>query len=985
MAQSAGSAAQPGAGSGPGHQASGAAPPAQPAPELESGVAPLAQSAGSPAPAPAGAASAPSGQPAPSATPNLESGMTPPGQTGPAPSSGQPPSGQPAPPAAPNLESGMTPPGQTGPAPSSGQPPSGQPAPPAAPNLESGMTPPGQTAPAPPSGQPAPPAAPNLESGMTPPGQTAPAPPSGQPAPPAAPAPPLTRRAYPAPRAARTAGPTLPAGAQPVGGPAPSAGLGPVVPTMGAGTVANIQVVGTQRIEPETVRSYLRIQPGDPWDDEKMNESLKALFATGLFADVRLSRVGNTLVVKVVENPIINRIAFEGNKKLDDKELTAEIQLRPRVVYTRTRVLSDVRRILDLYRRHGRFGATVEPKIIQLSENRVDLVFEINEGEFTGIRSINFVGNKEFSENKLRGVISTKESRWYRFLSTDDSYDPDRLTYDRDLLRKFYLTEGYADFRVLSAVAELTPERNGFIITFTLDEGHRYRFGKIAVNIKLKGLPASAVLPLLTVHSGDWYNAGQVEKSISVLTDTLGDRGYAFVEVKPDITRNQKTHTIDITFDVQEGPRVYVERIDIVGNVRTLDKVIRREFQLVEGDAFNTEKMQRSQQRIKNLGFFKKVQVTNAPGSAPDETVVTVEVEEQSTGSLSLGLGFSTSDGPLADINIHESNFLGRGQDLRLGAVVSFRSQQIDLSFTEPYFLNKNIAAGFDIFEIKTSPTASFFSGVIPPYQQFSYGGALRAGYQITDNLRQTLTYTARSDTIEDIQSDASLFIALQQGEHLTSQVGQVLLYDRRDDRLNPTSGYFASIGNDFAGVGFGVDYVRSKVNFGYYYSVAPEWVLSFTGEAGAINGWNGQQVLLQDRFFVGGDNLRGFQDAGIGPRDSVTDDALGGQDYYVGSVSLGVPLGLPKELGLSGRVFSDFGSLMNLYPTTLNLTPAQLATTGGIQPVVEQSSAIRVSAGVGVSWQSPVGPIRLDLALPIKKASFDQTQFFRVSFGTKF
>jgi outer membrane protein insertion porin family len=879
--------------------------------------------------------------------------------------------------AAPNLESGMTPPGQSGggPAPA---PPAGA----AAPNLESGMPPPGQTGggPAPAPGQPAAPAAPNLESGMPPPGQTggpAPAPAGGQGA----------QRPSGAARAAGAPEPRLrPAISGPRGGgPAPAAIHGPVAPTMGGGAVSEIRVVGTQRIEPETVRSYLELQPGDPWDDEKVNASLKALFATGLFADVRLSRVGDALVVTVVENPIINRIAFEGNHKLDDKDLNAEIQLRPRVVYTRTRVQSDVKRILDLYRRHGRFGATVEPKVIQLSENRVDLVFEINEGDYTGIRSINFVGNKDFSESKLRGVIATKESRWYRFLSTDDSYDPDRVTYDRDLLRKFYLTEGYADFRVSSAVAELTPQRTGFIVTFTLNEGQRYRFGKVGVNIKLKDLPASAVEPLLTIHSGDWYNAEEVEKSITVLTNTLGNRGYGFVEVKPDITRNRENHTVDITFDVQEGPRVYVERIDVVGNVRTLDKVIRREFQLVEGDAFNTEKMQRSQQRIKNLGFFKKVEVTNAPGSAPDKTVVTVEVEEQSTGELSLGLGFSTSDGPLADVSIRERNFLGRGQDLRVGATVSLRSQQVDLSFTEPYFLDKNIAAGFDLFEIKTSPTESFFSGVTPPYQQFSYGGSLRAGYQITDNLRQTLTYTARSDNITDIQSNASLFIALQAGQHVTSQVGQVLLYDRRDDRNDPTGGYYASVGNDFAGVGFGVDFVRSKINFGYYYSVAPDWVLGFTGEAGDIFGWNGQDVLLQDRFFVGGDNLRGFQNAGIGPRDSVTDDALGGQKYYVGSATLGVPLGLPKELGLSGRIFTDFGTLYELEPTQLNLTPAQLATTGGKQPMVEDSPAIRLSAGIGVSWKSPVGPIRLDLAYPIRKQSFDQTQYFRVSFGTRF
>jgi outer membrane protein insertion porin family len=782
-----------------------------------------------------------------------------------------------------------------------------------------------------------------------------------------------------------------PTGAAPAPAPAalpPSAAPGRGTPPpgpMGVGTVSDIRIVGAKRIEPETIRSYLQIQPGDPWSEELVNSSLKSLFATGLFADVTLSRVGNTLVVKVVENPIINRIAFEGNKKLSDKDLNSEIQLRPRVVYTRTRVQSDVRRILELYRQHGRFGATVEPKVIQLSENRVDLVFEINEGDFTGIRSINFIGNHAFTEGKLLGIIATKESRWYRFLSTNDSYDPDRLTYDRELLRKFYLTEGYADFRVVSAVAELTPSRNGFILTFTLDEGQRYRFGKIGVDIKLKDLPAAAVLPLLKIRSGDWYNADMVEKSISTLTDAAGDRGYAFVQVKPVIKRNRKDHTIDITFKVEEGPRVYVERIDIVGNVRTLDKVIRREMQLVEGDAFNATKMQHSQQRIKNLGFFKKVEVTNAPGSSPDKTVVTVEVEEQSTGELSLGFGLSTSEGPLADIDIHERNFLGRGQDLRVNTIVSLRSQQINLSYTEPYFLDRNIAAGFDLFEIKTSPTVNFFSGVVPPYQQFSYGGSLRMGYQITDDLRQTLHYTVRSDDITDIQSDASLFIALQAGEHVTSEIGQVLLYDRRDDRLDPTAGYYTSLGTDLAGVGFGVDYVRAKANFGYYYSIAPEWVLSFTAEAGDIQGWDGQDVLLQDRFFVGGDNLRGFESAGIGPRDSVTDDALGGQKYYVGSLTLGVPLGLPKELGLSGRVFTDFGSLWDLTPTTLVLTPAQLATTGGITPLVEQSSIIRVSSGVGVSWKSPLGPIRLDLAYPIRKASFDQTQFFRVSFGTKF
>ena len=773
--------------------------------------------------------------------------------------------------------------------------------------------------------------------------------------------------------------PAAPARAHPAAAPRAH----PATPAAALGTITSVRIEGIQRIEPETVRSYLLLKPGDAWDPERVDRSLKALFATGLFADVKLIRDGSVLVVKAVENPIINRIAFEGNSKLADKDLNGEIQLRPRVVYTRTRVQNDVRRILELYRRHGRFAATVEPKVIQLSENRVDLVFEINEGPSTGVRSINFVGNRQFGDGTLRGVIETKESRWYRFLSTSDTYDPDRLTYDRELLRKFYLSEGYADFRMVSGVAELTPDRDGFVVTFTLDEGERYHFGKVDVDIKLKDLPREAVLPLLTVQPGDWYNGQAVEHSISVLTDALGNRGYAFVDVKPQISRHREEHTLDVVFNVREGPRVYVERIDINGNVRTLDKVIRREFRLVEGDAFNTNKMQQSKDRIKNLGFFKKTEVTNSPGSAPDRTVVTVEVEEQSTGELSLGVGFSTSDGPLADINVRERNFLGRGQDLRIGTVLSFNSQQVDLSFTEPYFLDKNIAAGFDLFEVKTSPTASFFSGVNPVYVQFSYGGSLRAGYQISDNLRQTWKYTARSDDITNIQSNASLFIQLQGGTHLTSEVGQVLLYDRRDNRLDPTGGYYASIGNDFAGAGFGVQYIRNKVSAGYYYSIAPEWVLSVSGEAGDIFGWGGQPVLLQDRFFVGGDNLRGFAPAGIGPRDSVSGDARGGNKYYAGSIALGVPLGLPKELGITGRVFTDFGSLWGNDQKNTVFTAKQLGLNP--QPILQDSSSIRASAGVGVSWKSPVGPIRVDLALPIKRESFDKSQFFHVSFGTRF
>lgn len=732
----------------------------------------------------------------------------------------------------------------------------------------------------------------------------------------------------------------------------------------GGEIIREVQIEGTQRIEPETVRSYLAIQPGDPYDPERVDRSLKTLFATGLFADVTLRREGDALIVRVVENPIINRIAFEGNNKLDDETLQQEIQLRPRVVYTRTKVQSDVKRILDLYRRNARFAATVDPKVIPLEQNRVDLVFEIDEGPTTGIKGITFVGNTHFTDGQLREVIQTTESRWWRFLTTDDSYDPDRITYDRELLRRFYLSEGYAEFRVLSAVAELAPERDGFYVTYTLEEGERYKFGKIEIATQLKNLSAEELRPYLAMTEGDWYNADLVEKSINQITDAVGNRGFAFVDVRPRPTLDRENHVVDLVFDVDEGPRVYVERIDIVGNLRTLDKVIRREFRLVEGDAFNTSRLRRSQQRIRNLGFFKKVDVHNEQGSAPDKTVITVEVEEQSTGELSLGAGFSTTEGPLADISIRERNLLGRGQDLRAAFLISGRTQQLDLSFTEPYFLDRNVAAGFDLFRIErdNQDRSSF--------DQFSVGGAIRFGFQMTENLRETVRYTLRTDEITNVDSDASRFIRDQEGTRTTSAIGHTLFYDRRDNRIDPTEGYFASLSNDLAGLGGDARYIRTRVSSGYYYPVkAPDWVLSVTGEVGHIQGL-GKDVAIQDRFFIGGDTLRGFETGGIGPRDIETGDALGGNTFAVGTVSLQFPLGLPQELGVAGRVFTDFGTLFNIDQSG--------------SEIVDKSS-LRASIGTGVSWKSPFGPIRVDFAVPVVKESFDEKELFRVSFGTRF
>lgn len=730
----------------------------------------------------------------------------------------------------------------------------------------------------------------------------------------------------------------------------------------GGGTIAEIRVEGNQRIEPETIRSYMQLSPGDPFAADRIDRALKSLFATGLFADVRLRREINTLVVQVVENPIINRIAFEGNKRIDDEALTNEVQLRPRVVYTQTRVQADAQRILTVYRRSGRFAATVDPKVIPLDQNRVDLVFEINEGEITEVRRIDFVGNKAFSDSDLRDEILTSESAWYRFLATTDTYDPDRLTVDREALRDFYLTEGYADFRVVSAVAELSPDREAFFITFTVEEGERYKFGTIDLKTTLRDLDPESLREQLTTVEGEWYDASEVDTSVANITDTLGNLGYAFVDVRPQVERDRENLLINLVYDVQEGPRVFIERIDINGNVRTLDKVIRREFRLVEGDAFNTSKLRRTRQRIQNLGFFSTVDVQTIPSDSPDKLLVQVNVEEQSTGELTFGLGFSTSEGPLGDIGLRERNLLGRGQDLRLGFTVSGKRSQIDLSFTEPYFLDKNLQAGFDIFRTETDRDESSFD-------QKSLGFGLRAGYEITEYLRHTLRYGLSQDEIFDIDDDASVAIKQQKGTTVSSVVGHTLAYDRRDSRFDPHEGYYLSLSNDVAGLGGDVSYFRTRVGAAYYLPLDDDVTLGVTAETGHVFGID-DDVRIIDNFAVGGANLRGFKNSGVGPRDVATEDSVGGNFFAVGSTELSFPLGLPEEYQIRGRVFSDFGTL---YDSDLE------------GPSIVDEAALRMSVGGGITWRSPFGPLAIDMAVPVIKESYDETEFFRLSVGTRF
>ena len=724
-----------------------------------------------------------------------------------------------------------------------------------------------------------------------------------------------------------------------------------------------LRVFGNQRVESSAIINYMELSPGMDLTPRVLDEALKSLYATGLFSNVDMIREGDVLAVTVQENPIINELVFEGNSDISDENLDAEVQLRPRVVYTRSKVQADTQRILEIYRRAGRFAARVDPKIIKLSDNRVNLVFEIDEGQITRVSRIVFVGNRHFSDKTLRGVILTQEERWYRFLARDDTYDPDRLAFDRELLRRFYLKNGYIDFRVDSASAELTSDLENFFLTFTLHEGERYKVGKTSVETDIRDLQNLNLEDTIETQSGDWYDAEKVEETIAAMTEAAGSVGYAFVDVRPQVQRHPEQKRVDIHYVIDEGDRVFVERIDIKGNIRTLDKVIRREIELVPGDAFNLAKIRRSRRLLTNLGLFEKVDITNAPGSGPDRTVITVEIEEKATGELSIGGGFSTRDGLLGNFGIRERNLLGRGQELGLKFLISGRTQQIDLSFTEPYFLDRDLAAGFDIFRVERNYLRE--SG----YEQRSIGGGLRIGYELIGDLRQSWRYTITQDTISDTRFGVSRFIRDQRGTFTKSIIGQSLTFDLLDDRIDPSDGYVLKLTTNFAGLGGDIQYFETIFKGAFYYPFVPEWIGSISFETGHIFALS-KQIRLVDRFFLGGDEMRGFAYAGVGPRDIRTGDSLGGETYAVIQTELDFPLGLPKELGITGRLFSDIG--------TLTSNPDR-----GVD--VRKSAKPRISAGFGIAWSSPFGPVRIFYGKPIIKESYDKTEAIRFSFGTTF
>ena len=736
-----------------------------------------------------------------------------------------------------------------------------------------------------------------------------------------------------------------------------------------ASTIRDIKIEGNRRVEPETVRSYLQFNAGDVYSAEAVDGSLKALFATGLFKDVRIRREASAVIVVVVENPVVNRVAFEGNSEIDDKTLDSEVQLRSRAIYTRARVQSDVQRILNLYRRQGLFAARVEPKIIKLEHNRVDLVFEIYEGPETTVRSINFVGNQAFSDSQLEEIVTTTETGLLSFLKPTNIYDPDRLRLDRELLRQFYLKNGYADVQILSAIADLDRDGRGFFITFTLEEGEEYRFGSIDVETTLAQFDPSLLRSRVTTVSGKIYDASKIEKSVEKLTWEVAGLGFAFGRVRPRVERDPIGRTISLTYTIEQGPRVYIERIDIVGNTRTLDKVIRREFRLAEGDAYNRILVDAAKRRLRSLQFFKSIKITTQPGSAPDRLILLVQVVEQATGELSFGAGFSTNEGIIGDISLKERNLLGRGQYVRLSLSGSVRSVQIDLGFTEPRFLGRNLAAGFDIFHKVTDLTDE------SSFKNRRTGGGVRLGVPLDDDWGLQMRYTFVQEEIFDVGPFASLAVLNAAGESNTSAVGYTLLYDTRNHPKKPTRGLYFNFTQDLAGVGGDVQYLRSIAEARGYYPLYKKVLLVGRTQAGNVEGWGGQDIRLQDVFFKGGETVRGFKRAGFGPRDLFTGDSLGGKVYAAATAEIRFPFPfIPEALGMQGGVFADAGTLFN--PGDLGLLLSQFAAN---------SKTIRSSVGLSLIWESPLGPFRADIAQVLTSDSFDQEEIFRFGAATQF
>ena len=753
-----------------------------------------------------------------------------------------------------------------------------------------------------------------------------------------------------------------------------------------AATVNNVVFNGNQRVENETILSYMQLAVGDQFSDEAIDASIKALFQTGLFRDVSVVRQGGSLVVTVSENPLINIVNVEGNEEVDDETLLKEVEVRERIIYTKARVAADTKRILAVYQKQGFYNVRVAPKLIRLPENRINLVFEVNEGGKTQVEQINFSGNDAFSDGDLRDVIATKEHSKLFFFLRNTTYDADRLEYDKELVRRYYLKNGYADVDVVSADARLTDDGQSFVIDFIVTEGPRYSIADVAVNIGDNNLNPDALARKVSTGVGDTYNAAKVDKSVEKLTLEASNQGFVFAKVEPKVDRNPSNATVNLTYNITEGPRTYVERIDIIGNTRTLDDVIRRELRLYEGDAYNRTLIERARRRLTALDYFEKVDFREEEGSAADKVVLVIEVAEKATGSVTFSIGYSTVETVVGSVGLEERNLFGRGYNVKLNTQLSFKKQQVDFSFTEPYFMGTAVSAGIDLFATRVDNKSA------SSYTSEQIGGALRTGFALDEFSSMNFKYLLAHRVTKGVTIDsASPAIIEQQGKDWKSALSATYIYDDLDNPLNPASGLRAELETEVAGLGGSTQYASVEGHAWYFIPLLDEKVVvKIEGNAGHQQSFGKRDIPLQDRFFKGADSFRGFAQSGIGPKQIGNDggmDSIGAQTYAIGTIEANFPIGIPEAWGISGTVFSDFGTVFGTDQRSVahlgTNCPGSVTFTGDCS--VLDSMGFRASVGAGVIWQSPFGPLRLEAAYPILKKKFDEKEIVRFSIGTRF
>jgi outer membrane protein insertion porin family len=753
----------------------------------------------------------------------------------------------------------------------------------------------------------------------------------------------------------------------------------PAIEAAAAQAHETISIEGNRRIDAETVRSYFHAAPDGRLDDAARDAALKALLATGLFDNVTIERAEERLVVHLAEAPVLDRVAFEGNKKVEDKDLEAVVKSKPRGTLNRAEVQADVGRIMEAYRHVGRDEVGVVPQIISRGEDRVDLVYVVTEGAKTTVRQINFEGNRVFGRRQLAAVIKTSATSVLSFLTGGDVYDPDRVAEDREQLRLYYRSKGYADASVPSANADYDPATHGFTLTFSIDEGPLYRFGDIDIVCNVPGLDPEKLRRMLVIRDGAVFDGTALDRSSEILAIELAKLGYPFAQAVPRITRDADARRIAVAFVIDQGPRTYVERIEIHGNTRTRGYVIRREFDISEGDAYNKSLIDRAEQRLKNLNYFKSVKISTKPGSVPDRVVLDVEVAEQSTGEFTIAGGYSTTDGLLAEVKVGERNFLGTGKALNASVTYGQYARGIDLSASEQYFLGSRASAGIELYGRQNQ------ANLYQSYGSDTYGAIMQVGMPLTEQLGVQWRYSIYNQnvTLASSSLSAAPSLPIQQaaiaGPAWVSAVGSTVTYNTLDNAKNPTSGVNSQLRQDLAGLGGDVRFLRTSQDVRYYQSLNSDVVGLVRAQGGYITGWGGQQVPLINSFFGGPTMVRGFAPNGFGPRDltpGTTMDNVGGSMYWATTAELqsAIP-GVPQEYGLKATAFIDAGNVFQYGgPTTFPGSAQSLQ--------IANANVVRSSVGAGLIWDSPFGALTLDYAVPLTKAAYDMVQPLRFSAG---